>query len=271
MRADLAPLSDAHTVLASRAEDAGLNASAPPQQRWIDGWLVRCSPGKAQRARCIQPVADGRLPLDQRLALCAELYRDAGLPMLARLTPFSRPLGLDDALAERGWTAYDDTRVMLLPDLQELQADTAPPVPAGLRWARVSHQHYAAAVGKLRGSPALECSAHAERLQASPVPYQGWLLSRVDDQRVLACGQIASESTIVGLYDVFTDEQARRQGLAAWLCLALLMQARAAGAQTAYLQVGADNLAARAVYRRMGFFDAYAYHYRTPQVLPHSV
>ena len=38
--------------LLSRIEDAGLNASAPPQQRWMDGWIVRTSPGKARRARC---------------------------------------------------------------------------------------------------------------------------------------------------------------------------------------------------------------------------
>ena len=34
-------------TLLSRVEDAGLNASAPPQQRWLDGWLIRFSPGKA--------------------------------------------------------------------------------------------------------------------------------------------------------------------------------------------------------------------------------
>jgi GNAT superfamily N-acetyltransferase len=260
---EAALLADGHTLLASRAEDAGLNASAPPQQRWVDGWLVRCSPGKAQRARCIQPVADGRLHLDERLALCAEVYRDAGLPMLARLTPFSRPTGLDTALSQRGWTAYDDTRVMLLPELSGLPLQ-APPLPCSLQWGRVSHPDYAAVVGGLRGSPHAECEAHAQRLLASPVPYQGWVLRRSDDQRVLACGQIASEAALVGLYDVFTDPQARGQGLAFWLCQALLLQARAAGAASAYLQVGADNAAARAVYRRMGFFDAYAYHYRTP-------
>jgi len=47
------------TDLLSRVEDAGLNASAPPQQRWIDGWLVRFSPGKAKRARCVNAVAPG--------------------------------------------------------------------------------------------------------------------------------------------------------------------------------------------------------------------
>jgi len=45
--------------LLSRIEDAGLNASAPPQQRWLDGWLLRFSPGKARRLRCIPPQARG--------------------------------------------------------------------------------------------------------------------------------------------------------------------------------------------------------------------
>ena len=44
-------------TLLSWVEDAGINASAPPQQRWEDGWLLRFSPGKAKRARCIQAVA----------------------------------------------------------------------------------------------------------------------------------------------------------------------------------------------------------------------
>jgi hypothetical protein len=38
-------------------EDAGLNASAPPQQLWLDGWLVRLCPGKAKRARCVNALA----------------------------------------------------------------------------------------------------------------------------------------------------------------------------------------------------------------------
>ena len=82
--------------LLSRIEDAGLNASAPPQQRWVDGWLVRFSPGKAQRARCINALAPGCLPLSEKLAYCQSLYRAAGLRLLFRVTPFSQPAGLDD-------------------------------------------------------------------------------------------------------------------------------------------------------------------------------
>ena len=66
-------------ALLARIEAASLNASAPPQQRWLDGWLVRTSPGKAQRARSINPVEVGRMPLAKKLALASEDFRDAGL------------------------------------------------------------------------------------------------------------------------------------------------------------------------------------------------
>ena len=89
-------------ALLSRIEDAGLNASAPPQQRWVDGWLVRFSPGKAKRSRCINAVAAGRMPVADRLAACEQLYASAGLPMIVRITPFSLPQSLDTYLDGQG-------------------------------------------------------------------------------------------------------------------------------------------------------------------------
>ena len=246
-------------ALLSRVEDAGINASAPPQQRWVDGWLLRYSPGKAKRARCVQAVASGRLALDERLALCRAVFDAAGLPMLLRITPFSQPAGLDQALSMRGYGTLDDTRVMVASAL----APRPEGLPPGLQLARLAPAEFAEVVGDLRGSPAGQRAAQAQRLLASPVPYQGWVLQRQDDLAVLACGQTAVEADLVGLYDVFTSPQARGQGLARLLCGQLLAQAVQGGARTAYLQVEADNAPALTIYRRLGFAEAYAYHYRT--------
>ena len=246
-------------ALLSRVEDAGINASAPPQQRWVDGWLLRYCPGKAKRARCVQAVASGRLTLDERLALCRAVFDAAGLSMLLRVTPFSQPAGLDEALSARGYDRLDDTRVMVATVL------ATPPeaLPPGLQLVRLAPEAFAELVGSLRGSPASQRTAQAQRLLASPVPYQGWVLQGQDDLAVLACGQTAIEADLVGLYDVFTAPETRGQGLARLLCSQLLAQAAQGGARTAYLQVEADNAPARAIYRRLGFADAYAYHYRT--------
>ena len=83
---------------------------------------------------------------------------------------------------------------------------------------------------------------------------------------VLACGQYAIESDLVGLYDVFTAPAARGHGYARQLCQHMLVHARERGARHAYLQVEGDNHPARAVYHRLGFAHGYAYHYRTTAV-----
>ena len=250
-------------VQLSRVEDAGINASAPPEQRWLDGWLVRFSPGKAKRARCINALAEGRLTLDARLHLAGQVFAAAGLPMLVRITRFSRPAGLEDELARRGYTSFDDTRVMVR---RQPFGPTAPQLPPEAEWDELGADDFAAAVGALRGSPAEQIAAHARRLALSPVPYRGHVIRRRADRNVLACGQFAVEGQLVGLYDVFTAPAVRGQGLAHLLCERLLSAAAAQGASVAYLQVEADNAPARRIYRRLGFVDAYAYHYRQAPV-----
>ena len=247
-------------TLLSRIEDASLNASAPPQQRWMDGWLLRFNPGKAKRARCINAVATGRLPLQQKLALARQVFDAAGLPMVVRITRFTQPDTLDAQLADLGWAALDDTRVMVCTELPE--DGQALPLPAGTHWRQLDAATYAQAVGALRGSPPAQCAAHAERLALSPVPYQGYAITRDADQAVLACGQFAAEAEIVGLYDVFTHPAHRGQGLARMLCERLLSISARQGAKVAYLQAEADNAAARHIYSGLGFADRYAYHYR---------
>ncbi len=245
--------------LLSRVEDAGINASAPPQQRWLDGWLVRYNPGKAKRARCINAVAQGRLPVAAKLQLAQQVYAEAGLPLMVRITPFSQPAGLDGLLAAAGFSTLDDTRVMVSQALATLPQR---PLPPGAEWRVLSPTDYAEAVGAIRASPQDQRAAHAERLCHSPVPYRGFAILRLADLKVLACGQLAREGDLVGLYDVATAPGHHNQGLASLLCERLLSSAFKHGARAAYLQVEADNAPARHLYTRLGFRDGYAYHYR---------
>lgn len=241
-------------ALALRAEHAGLDASAPPQQADIDGWLIRLSPGKAKRSRCINALRQGSLPLDELLARCQRAYDAAGLPLAVRVTPWSQPADLDALLAAKGWGVFDAADVMVLGDLA--------PEPAPPALQALDANAYAAAVGALRGSSVTAIAAHAERIANAPVTYHGFALNDASGA-LLACGQMVVDGDIVGLYDIFSAVP--RQGHGERLCQALLALAHAQGARQAYLQVGSDNAAAQRLYARMGFVFAYRYHYRSPE------
>ena len=239
-------------------EEASINASASTQQLWMDGWLVRRSPGKAKRARCINAVSEGRLLLDQKLLRAGRLFAEAKLPLLVRLTPFSLPCDLDHQLKRRHFDKLDETRVMALSQLRLMRIESP---PLGLRFVALEATRYAEIVGELRSSTVQERLAHATRLTHSPIEYHGFAFVNAEGS-VMACGQYAREAELVGLYDVFTRPDQRGHGLAGALCKRLLALAADEAAVCAYLQVDEANVSARGLYTRLGFVDAYTYHYR---------
>lgn len=241
--------------LAARVEEAGLNATQSAEQLLYDGWLLRHCPGKARRARSVNAIADGRLGLQEKIDHCLAFYGRAGLPCLFRITPFSRPPGLDEALARRGFVAEDETRVMTL-RLGEAMA------PADHPLDEIGIGEFARGAGELRGSSPQQVDAHAARLEASSPLLKARRLARVEGGRTIAVGQSVQEADLVGLYDIVTAEGARNRGMAKALTAELLRRASEDGAAHAYLQVSADNIVARHVYRKLGFADCYTYWYR---------
>jgi ribosomal protein S18 acetylase RimI-like enzyme len=248
-------------ALARRAELAGLNAASAPREAQVEGWLLRLSPGKAKRSRCVNALAGGTLPLDDVLRRCRASFEQAGLPLILRLTPFSQPADLDNQLAAKGWTRFDPADVMVLPSLEAFD-DAGGLVP-------LSPADYAGLIGALRGSSAEEIDGHARRLEQASVPHQAFKMEHAGV--LLACGQVAIDpgpagtpaGGMAGLFDIFTPEDQRGRGHGFRLCAGLLAEARRQGAVSAYLQVGADNVSAQRLYVRLGFLQAYRYHYRS--------
>ena len=237
---------------ARRLEELGLNSSAPPGQLLYDGWLLRLAPGKAKRARSVNAVYPSRLPLDEKIASCERLYGRAKLPTLFRITPFSEPSGLDEALAARGYGTFDHTAVdMASLDGLALGGTTARPL---------SLPAWTAAVAELRGSPAAHRDAHLARLQGTFLAMRPMAIE--EGRRIVATGLTIVEGDCAGLFDIVTREDVRRRGHARALVTGLLAAARELGARHAYLQVNVDNIAARRLYAGFGFAERYVYWYR---------
>jgi GNAT superfamily N-acetyltransferase len=240
-----------------RIEEAGLNVLQTQRQLFYDGWLLRLSPGVARRGRSVNPHYGSSLPLEDKLAYCESVYAQHGLPTLYRITPWSQPSDLEEALDARGYESGGETLVQAVkldrpPDLPDRAADVTVDAPDTLAFVE--------AVGDLRGSTPVQRDAHRERLMNSPLGKRHAVVWA--GERVVCTAQAAVEGDIVGLFDVVTAESARRRGYATLACAWLLSWAWQHGAQTAYLQVSADNAPAIGSYRRFGFATVYTYHYR---------
>ncbi|HTN48893.1 MAG TPA: GNAT family N-acetyltransferase [Burkholderiaceae bacterium] len=245
-------------ALAARVEDAGLTSSQPPQQTIYDGWLLRYSPGKAKRARSVNAVGAGRLPLDEKIAHVDAFYSSHGLPSLYRITPFTEPPALDRALQDAGYAAFDESRVMTA----ELSPAVHPSDPRRpLR--QLGASEFAGIAGELRGSGAATVAAERQRIAGIALPSH--FLVADDGDRAVACGSIVIDGGFAGIFNMVTAEQLRGRGYASAIVSELLRLAAQAGARLAYLQVDAANAAARRVYARFGFADRYAYWYRMQQ------
>jgi ribosomal protein S18 acetylase RimI-like enzyme len=251
------PATTASALDPRRIEEAGLNAMQTQRQVFYDGWLLRLSAGRAKRGRSVSAFFGSTLSLAEKIGHCERVYAQQGLPMLFRMTPFDQPPDLETALAARGYVAFDETFVQALP------LDRAPEPPAqsaevGVAWPDAAA--FVDAVGELRASTAAQRDAHRERLLHSPLGKR-FVVVRAG-ARVVCTAQIGVEGTLAGLFDVVTAEDARGRGHATLACALLLSWAWQHGAEHAYLQVSAANAPALAVYRKLGFGTAYAYHYR---------
>jgi N-acetylglutamate synthase len=241
----------------ARIEEATLNALQTQQQLFYDGWLLRLSPGKAKRGRSVNPHFGSSLPLAGKIDHCERVYAGRSLPALFRITPFGKPAELDDALHGRGYVAFDRTLVQVVALDGDLPRDghrdgvelVAPPIA-----------EFVEAAGELRGSTAEQRTAHLERLACTPLAMRA-IVARVDG-RVVACGQVAMERDLAGVYDMVTAHDMRGRGIATRIVRALLAWARAQRATHAFLQVNDDNAPALAVYGRFRFATLYTYHYR---------
>jgi len=237
---------------ARRIEELSLNSSAPPGQLFYDGWILRLLRGKARRARSVNAVYASTAPLDEKIPYCERLYESSALPVLFRITPFSQPAQLDSDLERRGYERFDATSVECM-SIDRAKLDGADAQAMEL-------SSWVEAVGELRGSPIAHRSSHLLRLEGMPLAKRAVAIK--SQGRVLATGLAIIEDDCVGLFDITTHEQARRQGHARSVVSSLLRLAWDLGARHSYLQVQEDNAAARRLYAQFGFRQKYSYWYR---------
>lgn len=197
------------------------------EHQWLDGWLLRYGRGATRRANSAVPL---RFSSHAELLAAADWYAARGAPAL-----ISAP-----------------DRLFRVPEGVPVDAENLV---------------MASDLGCAAGTPGMVLtdrpSATWRTVNRRDVPDE--VLTAVIDG-VVAFGELAGAAVgraavttapdgtrWVGLSSVHVSDDARRQGLARSLCAGLLDWGRGRGATRGYVQVVADNTAARALYESMGF------------------
>ncbi|AKU17656.1 GNAT family N-acetyltransferase [Luteipulveratus mongoliensis] len=229
------------------------------EQEWLGRWLLRMANGYTGRANSVLPLGDPGAPLDDAMVAVVRWYADRGRPPLVQLFG---PVGFDPAAdeigawaVEHGWRVFQKTLVMTAASA-DLAAQPAPQTPVEAR-GTIDDRWFS-------GTTARE-QQHEQTFRdvLDLIPHQRFL-TVAPDGPVTAIGRVAFTSGWAGVFGVHVQPAARRQGLARAVMTAAGREAVARGARSTYLQVSADNEAAVALYRSMGFVTHHEYWYARP-------
>jgi GNAT superfamily N-acetyltransferase len=241
-------------------EEACLNAWPALQEIFYDGWLIRLAEGQTRRTNSVNVIGRGRYAVADKIGYCESVYRAHGLPTYFRIRSTDEP-ELEDALAQRGFRAEDETRTLFL-DFERAQ----PPAPDGGFHVELVEtrpgREWLEAHERFSGRPAGGRDIRKRLLDLVALPV-AFAAARDDRGKIVSVAYGAMHDRIVSLQWVATDPTKRRTGYSRATLAAVLRWARRRAAAGACLQVVAANAPAVKLYEGLGFDrELYRYHYR---------
>ncbi|WP_062113033.1 GNAT family N-acetyltransferase [Aureimonas sp. AU40] len=241
-----------------RLEAAGFRAW-PASSTFFDGtWAVRLTTSfPAKRLNSVNPLdRSDDADIEARIEAARLRFAEVGRPLLFRQSPLCSPK-LAAHLDAAGWSRFGESLVYTA-DLSEIDLSAGIdriPIHDGQRYLEASlavHERPAA----LR--PGLEAVLGAIR------PPAAFFVVESEAGAPTAVALAITDNDLAGILDVAVVPAARGQGLGRDLVVTALRHTVHRGARTGWLQVEADNAAGLALYRRLGFREAYRYVYRAP-------
>ena len=238
-----------------RLEAAGFRAWPAECVSYDGTWAVRLTAAHpAKRLNCVNPLDPADVgQIGERVERLRRTFAAFGRPLTFRLSPLAGA-GLSHHFDRQGWSRFGESIVMRLDLDTSVVTQSIDQIPL-----RDVARFVSSAVAVREGDPQLRnglaCVIGSIRAQT------GLFLHESEGQPVASAVCVA-DGRLAGLFEVATAATKRRHGHARRLVQSALKWARQQGASQAWLQVEAENVAARSLYDSIGFRELYRYHYR---------
>lgn len=260
-------------------EEISLNAWPSHKIELYDGWLIRFSHNYTYRTNSVEQVGQSLIPVEEKVTYCEKMYENYHTPTNFKINPLLDP-SFDRMLDERGYAVRHVTEVMTMPmerfsPYQQISAEYEyygrnSGLPSFIEYPdnilvqlrdRITDE-WITSLFRLNGTT----NPTLRRIVPSmfkAIPKETIVAFIEIDGRTVASGLGILDRGHVGLYAIYVDASCRRKHFARSICSAILSEAKKKGASNAYLQVVADNTAAKQLYQSLGFEDFYTYWFRS--------
>ena len=240
-----------------RLEAAGFRAW-PASSTVYDGtWAVRLTKSfPAKRLNSVNPLdPSDHSDIEGRIERAAARFAEFGRPLVFRQSPLA-PTPLIEHLDRAGWSSFAES-IVFTADLASLDLSTGIDRIPTRDLAR-----YINASLVVHERPDEMRQGLTEILESIRPP--AGLFVQEEDGKPIAVALAIHDNDLAGVLDVAVASGSRQRGIGRGIVTAALAHALARGARTGWLQVEADNAAGIAMYRKLGFTEAYRYVYRAP-------
>jgi N-acetylglutamate synthase len=241
-----------------KLEEISMNAWPCLQTMLLDGWILRFAEGYTYRANSINPIyCSNEEDMDQKINVCEKFYRGQNLPVVFKMTSIALPANLDQVLQQKGYKLTASSLVLTLDidkimDLGTVEYFTEIKEEVTSEWindfCRLNNKN--------------EANKSVMIKMFENITNKTCFMRLFLDGEVAACGLGVVEGDFIGLYDIVTNNEFRRQGFGTALVSEIINWGILNGANVAYLQVVNDNIPALNLYNKLGFNEKYQYWYR---------
>ncbi len=228
-----------------------------------NGWKVRISEGVTKRANSVSPIVYTGNNVKADIFQVEKIYHEQNLTPIFQLADYFEPAELKEKLISLGYKTIDETIVMTV----EINEMNMSPQADEYEFLLLEEnlEEWISAFKFLREDRLDDIEGIKqiiERATKSNVCF--YVVKRIEE--FVAIGLTISEGSYMGIFNMFTQEEHRRKGIAQSIISMMIEWGEINLIDQVFLQVESDNPEAIKLYNKFGFKEKYRYRYLVKEV-----